>query len=267
MKLLKQLEPMTGYQPDPWQQDLIENSYRRFILNCSRQSGKTHTTGAIGACMALGRPGSLTLVISGQMDRQGRNAFLRVIHPIRLCKVGMSEDTRYTATLETGSHIAVLAADADTVRSYSAPDMIIVDEASRVSEDVFQAIEPMMSTNPDCIYALMSTPNGKQGTFYNTWVSNNDENIDRWQEIDDGWHRVQVSWNECPRITRDWVAGQRTRWGGRYVAQEYECRFVEAEDQLFRNADIESMFGEEVHTIDEDGLQLVGGEINGIPGL
>ena len=267
MRLLKQLEPATNYYPDPWQQDLIEGNYKRFILNCSRQSGKTHTTGAIGAFMALGRPGSLTLVISGQMDRQGRNAFLRVIHPIRLTKLRMAEDTRYTATLETGSHIAVLAADADTVRSYSAPDMIIVDEASRVPEDVFQAIEPMMSTNPDCIYALMSTPNGKQGTFYNTWVSNNDDNIYDWQGINDGWHRVQVSWRDCPRISEEWVEGQRVRWGGRYVAQEYECQFVEAEDQLFRNADIEAMFGDEGERLEDSGLELVAGKTNGIPGL
>lgn len=217
--------------------------------------------------MALGVPGSLTLVISGQMDRQGRNAFLRVIHPIRLCNLGMSEDTRYTATLETGSHIAVLAADADTVRSYSAPDMIIVDEAARVPEDVFQAIEPMMSTNPDCIYALMSTPNGKQGTFYNTWVANDDENINRWEGIDDEWHRVQVSWQDCPRISEEWISTQRRRWGDRYVRQEYECDFVEAEDQLFRNKDIEAMFGEEESPITDEGLELVTGEINGIPGL
>ena len=51
------------------------------------------------------------------------------------------------------------------------------------------------------------------------------------------------------------------------MAQEYECQFVEAEDQLFRNADIEAMFGDEVERLEDSGLELVAGKTNGIPGL
>ena len=50
--------------PDPWQAGVLRSPADRLLLNCSRQSGKSSTTGILSTHTALYQPGALVLLLS-----------------------------------------------------------------------------------------------------------------------------------------------------------------------------------------------------------
>jgi len=58
-----------GFQPDPWQADLLRSRSRKIILNCSRQSGKSTTCAALGLHESIYRRPSFGLVIAPTQDQ------------------------------------------------------------------------------------------------------------------------------------------------------------------------------------------------------
>ena len=53
-----------GFEPDPWQRDLLTSTDERVILNCSRQSGKSTSVAILALHHALTTPGSVVLILS-----------------------------------------------------------------------------------------------------------------------------------------------------------------------------------------------------------
>jgi hypothetical protein len=60
-----------GIPPDPWQARVLRSTAPRLILNCSRQSGKSTTTGTLAVHTALYQPGSLILLLSPGQRQSG----------------------------------------------------------------------------------------------------------------------------------------------------------------------------------------------------
>ncbi len=124
------------------------------------------------------------------------------------------------------NRIVSLPGDGDTVRGFSAPDLVIEDEAAFVSDALYQAIRPMLAVSKGRLI-LMSTPHGKRGHFYEAW-----EHGGRL------WSRESITAYQVPRITRDFLDDERAAIGDWWFAQEYECRFMDTSDQLFSSATI-----------------------------
>lgn len=76
-----------------------------------------------------------------------------------------------------GSFITFLSGESDVARlqGYVA-DMLIFDEASYISEDVYQACLPFTNTTNAPILCA-STPRFQQGWFYELFISNEDDNV------------------------------------------------------------------------------------------
>jgi hypothetical protein len=53
----------------------------------------------------------------------------------------------------------------ETIRGYSGVDLLVLDEAARVPDDVFFAVRPMLATSNGTIIC-MSTPNGPAGFLW-----------------------------------------------------------------------------------------------------
>ncbi|NJL30004.1 MAG: hypothetical protein HC897_19980 [Thermoanaerobaculia bacterium] len=53
---------------------------------------------------------------------------------------------------------------------------------------------------------------------------------------------------QCPRIAREFLQEERRTLGEWWFAQEYECKFLDAETQPFGREDIERAFEENVQT-------------------
>jgi hypothetical protein len=102
-----------------------------------------------------------------------------------------------------------------TVRGFSAVSLLLVDEAARVSDELYLAIRPMLAVSEGTLW-LMSTPFGKRGFFYEAWASGGE------------WERFQVTAYECPRISYKFLEEERTAMGERWFRQEYLCEFEDS---------------------------------------
>ena len=60
----------------------------------------------------------------------------------------------------------------------------------------------------------LSTPFGPRGFFWREW-----------HNPAAPWQRFCVPWTQCPRLSADFIAEERRKFGDRWVAQEYECSF------------------------------------------
>ena len=159
-----------------------------------------------------------TVIGRDELDtrRQGRSDFLNLF-PFR---PKLIEDNRLSLQLENGSRVVSLPGSEATVRGFSKVDLIIEDEASRVSDDLYRAIRPMLAVSGGRL-VLMSTPFGKRGHFFEEWTNGSD------------WHRVIIPATKCPRISKDFLDKELASLGEWWFQQEYMCQFVETEDHVF----------------------------------
>ena len=82
---------------------------------------------------------------------------------------------------------------------------------------------------------MMSTPAGKQGFFHHVWSGS-----------EPGWHRLSVPATECPRISPTFLDEERLSLGDWSFRQEYLCEFVDAEEQVFPYALLQSALSADV---------------------
>ena len=210
------------FHPDPWQARVLRAVEKRILLNCSRQSGKS----SVAAIMALHRvlfiSASLVLLVSPSL-RQSSELFRKVIDFMNLSssRPKLVEENKLSLQLENGSRIVSLPGDEANIRGYSNVSLIIEDEASRVSDDLYRAIRPMLAVSRGRLI-LLSTPFGKRGHFYEEW------------EDGQGWLKVRIPATECPRITPAFLEQEKNSLGRWWFEQEYLCRFTESEDRVFR---------------------------------
>lgn len=223
------LTPDLGMVPDPWQEDLLRSQHKRILLNIHRQGGKSTTTAVMAAHRARYVPGTLVLVIA-RAERQAKLLFKKIKATLRKLGVSLTAESATEMVLDNGSEIVCVPGNPDTVRGYSAVDLLLIDEASRVPDDVYGAVSPMTAVSSGQIIA-MSTPFGKRG-----WWS------DAWHDRGQDWERVTVPASRCPRLTAKFLHGERLRLGTHFYAQEYECEFKSTSDSVFTIELIDSLF-------------------------
>ncbi|MGI9167135.1 MAG: hypothetical protein ACR2G5_12260 [Pyrinomonadaceae bacterium] len=114
-----------------------------------------------------------------------------------------------------------------TVRGYSDASLLILDEASRIDDELYQALRPMLAVSSRGRMVLLSTPFGKRGFFFHEWAEGGPE-----------WWRVKITAHDCPRISRAWLDQERAAIGDWWFSQEYLCEFVDTQDQVFAYEDI-----------------------------
>jgi hypothetical protein len=122
--------------------------------------------------------------------------------------------------LPNKSRIVGLPGVEGTVRGFSAVSMMLIDEASRVDEVMYQALRPMLAVGGGDLW-LLSTPFRKRGFFYRTW-----------QHGGAAWHKVRVPATECPRIEREFLEEDRSQQRGNFQ-MEYMCEFMEEGNSVF----------------------------------
>jgi len=210
-----------GTEPDPWQAQLLRSTSRRLLLNCSRQSGKSLTTGILAMHVALYEPGALVLLLSpgerqsGELFRRCLAVYRALGQPVKARSIGALH-----LELDNGSRIVALPGKEETTRSFSDVRLLAIDEASRVDDALYKSVRPMLAVSGGRLIC-MSTPFGKRGFFYESWIS------------DEAWERYEVPATECPRIPPEFLAEERRVLGPWWFQQEFECQFSETSAQLF----------------------------------
>lgn len=219
---------------DPWQEEIVTGDWKRALLNVTRQGGKSTVAALLGLYEALYRPGSLTLIVSPS-DRQSGELFRKLVTLRDALGEGFEliEDTKRSMSVAGGGRVASLPGSEATIRGFSAATLIIEDEASRVEDDLYLAVRPMLATTNGRLL-LMSTPFGKRGHFWREWSEGN------------GWTKVRVAATDVPRISAGFLEEERAALGSWWFDQEYLCEFKEANDAFFSEAEISSALSSDV---------------------
>jgi hypothetical protein len=223
-----------GLEPDPWQERLLRSSSGRILLNCSRQSGKSTMSGLIALHRALYHPGSLILCLAPAL-RQSQELFGKVLGFYRDLgrPIPAEAERKLSLELENGSRIVTLPGTEKTIRGFSGAALLIVDEASRVADELYFAVRPMLAVSGGGLI-MLTTPYGKRGVFFEEWTGGL------------GWERYEVPATECPRISPEFLKEERRALPARVFRQEYLCSFEETEDQVFSFEDVQAAMSSDV---------------------
>jgi len=200
-------------------------------MNCGRQVGKSTVVAALALHTALYSPGGLILVIAPS-QRQSRELFIKIHGFLTRLEPGepLEEETKLSLQLRNGSRVVTLPGDNPrTVRGYSAPALIIEDEAAFVADETYDALIPMLAATATGRLVLMSTPYVAAGHFYSIWHNGSDE-----------WERFEHPTTECVRVDPAWLEARRKEDPLRYD-REYLCRFGNPEDALFSAEMLDAM--------------------------
>jgi hypothetical protein len=221
-----------GGPPDPWQLAFLRSVAPRELVVASRQSGKSTATAVLAYHVAAFEPGALVLIVSTGI-RSGSETFRKVLDAHRVAGGHVATENESSLRLElvNRSRVVVLPADPETVRGFSAPRLVIVDEAARVPDEMLVALRPMLATSRRGRLIAVTSAAWRSGWFWDAWDSK-----------DSAWRRTLVTAADCPRISPAFLAEERAALGEAIFRQEYEGVFrvggslfdAEILDRMFR---------------------------------
>ena len=217
-----------------WQELILLSKDRYGIANVSRQCGKSSTFMIKAVHKIISKPNALVLVVAEQRQsnedlRKARDlcraydSYLQE-HTEGKLTLNLLTDNKTSLELNNNSRLIALPAN-EKIRGYSNPDMVIIDEASRIPDEVFIAIDPMITMGMGQLF-ITSTPNGNQGFFYHQWK-------DPRYTL-----RLEIPYFKSERVMKekkvlDHINALRFTLGDAYVKQEYECAFLDDISSLF----------------------------------
>jgi len=227
------------FHADPWQARVLRSSAKQTILNCSRQSGKSSVTGILAAHTAIYKPKSLILLVS-KAQRQSAELLQKVQAALKSLEQPPETigDNMLSVRLANGSRIISLPGDGDSIRGFSAPTLVVEDEAAFVSDALYNAIRPMLAVSKNARLILMSTPHGRRGHFFEAWTNGSTS-----------WERESITADDVPRISKEFLDQERENIGPWWFDQEYRCKFVDSDSQLFSSDSIARAFSRDLRPL------------------
>ncbi len=224
-----------GLQLDAWQRDVLESSAHQIILLVTRQGGKSTVSSIRALHRALYTPASLVLLLAPSY-RQSKELFRKVKDALNALPfaVPLASESALELEFTNGSRIITLPGKEQTIRGFSGVSLLIVDEASRVPDELYQAVRPMLAVSGGDIL-LLSTPFGKRGFFHHEWSEGGAD-----------WQRVKITAYECPRILREWLEQERRAIPDNVFRSEYLCEFTDTLDSVFSYDDIQRALDDDI---------------------
>ena len=206
---------------DPWQKKLL--SHKGHLLLCTgRQVGKTTVFAAKASQYMINHPNSRIIVVSLTED-QAQLMIVMILTYLEhhdktlIDKKGNKKPTKNRVTLKNGAQVLArpVGNTGDAVRGFTG-DVLIVDEASRMPEDMWHAAKPTLLTTGGEIW-MCSTPHGKQGYFYECFQNKNN----RWKVF----HISSEEVIKNRKISLAWT--QKRREGGLKLLEEEKADMSE----------------------------------------
>ena len=216
-----------GLVPDPWQETFLRARPPRSLLLASRQAGKSTVTAAAALHEAVYRAPSTVLLLS-PAQRQSAELLSRVRALLNRLPdpPALTGEGALSVRLANGSRILSLPGTEATVRGFSA-DLLIIDEAARVDDELYSAVRPMLAVTGGRLIAL-STPWGRRGWFWEAWSG------------DEPWHRSRIPADEVSRISPAFLDEEKRSLPTAVFNSEYMCEFVDPLASVFASEDIQA---------------------------
>jgi hypothetical protein len=230
-----------GITPDPWQAELLRSvmavaTLLRALLLCSRQSGKSTVTALLALWCSLYEAPALVVIVSPSQRQSAE--MLRTIMGFHSKLEGVSAlvgESVLKAEFANGSRILALPGTEKTVRGLAGVSLVIVDEASRVEDELLAAVRPMLATSEGGGRLIaLTTPAGKRGWFHEAWIGTGD------------WTRVRVPATDCPRISQAFLDEELKELGPMQFSEEYCLEFRDSAECVFPLAIIKAAFKPEI---------------------
>lgn len=222
-------ESILGVEPFSYQKELLDADARHRVISSGRQVGKSRMAAWLALHHALTHAHERVLITAPSL-RQSSLLFDTLYSEID--QSGMSDDTwgieRDTQTIiefDNGSAIHCLPTgrNGNKIRGFTA-DMIIVDEAAFIQDEIFEEIlQPMLFATQGRM-VLASTPYGMSGFFYNKFEAaggNSD------------WTKLQVSSYANPLVDEEDLEEFKDGKTESQIKREVYGEFVADADQFF----------------------------------
>jgi hypothetical protein len=181
-------------------------------------------------------PASTSVVIA-PTQRQAAEAVRRCRRMLLKAGGVLATDNAYSIEVQEGGRIIALpGADDSAVRGLSVENggIALIDEASRVSDELFRAVTPMLARHAETAWLVaISTPWIKSGFFFE---------LDGAQ--DPGWSYIAVKASEAGIVPTAFLAAERRVLGERAYMREYELEYDSTESLFFDRDAIAAAFGE-----------------------
>lgn len=211
---------------DEWQLEASLNTSPNFLLLCGRQTGKSTWAALMAVWKVVEFSNKLVLLIS-PTQRQSMELYDKAMKLFDCVghnrRPAVLKRTQTELRLANGSRLVSLpGANPDAIRGYSKPALVIEDEAAFVQDGTFRATRPYLATSIGGRHILLTTPFGRRGHFYELWQLNSPR-----------WARFMIRSTSCPRITKEFLDGEREALSARSYRQEYECEFLESALSVF----------------------------------
>jgi len=191
-------------------------------------------SGLIALATAVLQPGALVLLVSPSQRQSGElfRVVLRNLHALPGSPT-ITAESALRLELANASRIVALPGDERTIRGFAGAALVVLDEASRIEDELIAAVRPMLATSQGRLIAL-STPFGKRGFFFEAWHG------------DPSWHRVKIAASDCPRISKEFLEEELRELGAQRFSEEYQLEFLDSSEAVFPTGIIDQAFSTEV---------------------
>lgn len=219
---------------DDWQKEYVFNKFLKdnFLLT-GRQCGKTTAMSlrAVELCLNHFKEGDFVL-INSITEKQAYHMLLKSIiyakekYYDQIIWKGKDKPTKHKLMFKNGTGILCYAAGdtGEGQRGFTIKKLMI-DEGSRMSEEYFIAVMPMLSVI-DGTYDISSTPYGKRnkdGSEKYFYTCSKDEELKKYF----------ISSEDCPRHTKEFLEKQKRKMTKLAYAQEYLAQFTDELKRIF----------------------------------
>jgi len=216
-----------NYKPHDGQL-LFHNSEARWrILNCGRRWGKTECAIAEGLKLSFKKPEQRGWIVAPTypLSQEDWRTLLKIT-PIKLVR-GEPLKAERKFVFINGSEIELKSADNEGGLRGAGLDFCILDEASRIKEDSWNALRPSLSDKQGK-GIFISTPKGKNW-FYRLYLKGKDE-LDKYES----WHFPANTNPYFPE--EEWIEAKES-YPSDWFSQEYEANFLEDVAAVFRDVE------------------------------
>ena len=208
----------------PYQQQFVLANQKRKIWLSSRQIGKSFCLAFIAAMKAATKQNGLSLCVStgARAASELIKKCIQMAEAVKMLSNGLLD---YSASADSvkfsnGSRILSLpSGNPSALRGYSA-QAILLDECAFIErpDDVFAAIAPTLTRDPEAELIVASTPAGKSGFFWKLWNEASDDWYKQRTTIDDAAAQgLEVDIAELEKLVGDQEV----------FDIEYRCKFAD----------------------------------------
>ncbi len=201
-----------------------------------RQAGKTTAAAVANSHHLIFGPAGSTSLILAPTQRQSGEAIRRIRSLLLKAGAKLTTDNAFSLELDNGSRVLGLPGQDDAaIRGLTVDGLLVVDEAARVADGLFQAAQPMVLRHAKMARVMvLSTAWARDGFFYRLWTESDPQD----------WIKIEARIDQCTHLTHEEVERERRSMPASVFAREYLNQFDSIEHRFFSAENIAAAFGD-----------------------